>query len=63
MPEPAATLLELVNNRDVTHLGPRLQPHIGFYVNRPALVAGTLAHTFCAGLSASRERRQCYSRR
>ena len=37
LPEPAATLLEYVNNRDVAHLGPRLQPYIGFYVDHPAL--------------------------
>jgi dienelactone hydrolase len=37
LPEPAATLLHYVNNRDVAHIGPRLQPYIGFYVERPAL--------------------------
>jgi pimeloyl-ACP methyl ester carboxylesterase len=37
LPEPAATLMQYVNNRDVAHLGPRLQPYIGFYVDRPAL--------------------------
>jgi pimeloyl-ACP methyl ester carboxylesterase len=37
LPEPAATLLNDVNNRDVAHLGPRLRPYIGFYVDRPAL--------------------------
>jgi fermentation-respiration switch protein FrsA (DUF1100 family) len=37
LPEPAATLLQCVNSRDVAHLGPRLQPYIGFYVDRPAL--------------------------
>ena len=37
LPEPAATLLQYVNNRDVAHLGPRLQPYIGFYVDQPAL--------------------------
>jgi len=37
LPEPAATLLQYVNNRDVEHLGPRLRPHIGFYADRPAL--------------------------
>lgn len=31
LPEPAATLLEYVNNRDVAHLGPRLLPYIGSY--------------------------------
>jgi dienelactone hydrolase len=35
--EPAATLLRYVNDRDVAHLGPRLRPYIGFYVDRPAL--------------------------
>jgi hypothetical protein len=29
LPEPAATLLRLVNDRDVAHLGPRLQPYVG----------------------------------
>jgi pimeloyl-ACP methyl ester carboxylesterase len=37
LPEPAATLLRYVNDRDVAHLGPRLRPHIGFYVDNPAL--------------------------
>jgi pimeloyl-ACP methyl ester carboxylesterase len=37
LPEPAATLLDNVNNRDVAHLGPRLQPYIGFYVDQLAL--------------------------
>jgi dienelactone hydrolase len=37
LPEPAATLLRYVNDRDVAHLGPRLQPSIGFYVDQPAL--------------------------
>jgi dienelactone hydrolase len=37
LPEPAATLLGYVNNRDVTHLGPQLLPYIGFYVDAPAL--------------------------
>ena len=37
LPEPAATLLRYVNDRDVAHLGPRLQPYIGFYVDAPAL--------------------------
>jgi dienelactone hydrolase len=37
LPEPAATLLQYVNNRDVTHLGPRLRPYIDFYVDRPGL--------------------------
>jgi dienelactone hydrolase len=36
-PEPAATLLQYVNNRDVAHLGPRLRPYIGFYADRAAL--------------------------
>lgn len=29
LPEPSATLLEYVNNRDVVHLGPRLLPYVG----------------------------------
>jgi fermentation-respiration switch protein FrsA (DUF1100 family) len=37
LPEPAATLLRYVNDRDVARLGPRLQPHIDFYVNREGL--------------------------
>ena len=37
LPEPAATLLGYVNNRDVAQLGPRLLPYIGFYVDAPAL--------------------------
>lgn len=37
LPEPAATLLEYLNDRDVAHLGPQLLPYIGFYVDAPAL--------------------------
>lgn len=37
LPEPAATLLEYVNNRDVLHLGPQLLPYIGAYADAPAL--------------------------
>ena len=37
LPEPAATLLRYVNDRDVGRLGPRLQPHISAYVDQPAL--------------------------
>ncbi len=37
LPDPSSTLLEYVNNRDVRHLGPRLLPHIGPYVDRPEL--------------------------
>jgi len=37
MPEPSATLLRYVNDRDVVHLGPRLLPFIGLYGNTPGL--------------------------
>jgi pimeloyl-ACP methyl ester carboxylesterase len=37
LPEPSATLLHYVNDRDVAHLGPRLRPYVGFYVDQPAL--------------------------
>jgi dienelactone hydrolase len=37
MPEPSATLMKYVNDRDVAHLGPRLLPFIGFYGDAPAL--------------------------
>lgn len=37
LPEPAATLLQYVNNRDVVHLGAILRPHIYFYADQPAL--------------------------
>jgi dienelactone hydrolase len=37
LPEPSAILLDYLNNRDVVHLGSRLQPYIGFYGNDPAL--------------------------
>ena len=37
LPEPSATLLNYVNNRDVVGLGSRLLPYIGFYGNDPAL--------------------------
>jgi fermentation-respiration switch protein FrsA (DUF1100 family) len=37
LPEPSATLLGYVNDRDVARLGPRLLPHIGPYVDAPGL--------------------------
>ena len=37
MPEPSATLLRYVNERDVAHLGPMLEPYIASYVDQPAL--------------------------
>jgi dienelactone hydrolase len=37
LPEPSATLLTYVNDRDVARLGPQLQPYIRFYVDAPAL--------------------------
>jgi dienelactone hydrolase len=37
MPEPSATLLRYVNDRDVVHLGARLLPHVGVYGGDPAL--------------------------
>ena len=37
LPEPSATLLKYVNDRDVAQLGPQLQPYIGLYVDAPAL--------------------------
>jgi pimeloyl-ACP methyl ester carboxylesterase len=37
MPEPSATLLRYVNDRDVVHLGPRLLPYIGSYGATPGL--------------------------
>lgn len=37
MPEPSATLLRYVVDRDVVHLGPRLLPYVGFYGGDPAL--------------------------
>ncbi|OFV91914.1 MAG: hypothetical protein A3G76_13515 [Acidobacteria bacterium RIFCSPLOWO2_12_FULL_65_11] len=37
LPEPAATLLDYVNNRDVANLGPRLLPYIGSYVDASEL--------------------------
>jgi dienelactone hydrolase len=37
LPEPAATLLTYVNDRDVARLGPLLRPQVGFYVDQPAL--------------------------
>lgn len=44
LPEPAATLLTFVNNRDVTRLGPRLFPHIRPYVDAPALSPALSPH-------------------
>jgi len=37
LPEPSATLLKHVVDRDVVHLGPRLLPYIGFYGGDAAL--------------------------
>jgi dienelactone hydrolase len=37
LPEPSATLLRYVNDRDVVHLGARLLPFIGGYVGDPSL--------------------------
>jgi dienelactone hydrolase len=37
MPQPSATLLRYVNERDVIHLGPRLLPFIGLLGGHPAL--------------------------
>jgi dienelactone hydrolase len=37
MPEPSATLLRDVNDRNVSDLGPRLLPYVGFYGGAPSL--------------------------
>jgi dienelactone hydrolase len=37
LPQPAATLLGYVNDRDVAHLGPVLAPYVGPYAGGPAL--------------------------
>ncbi|HEY5617049.1 MAG TPA: hypothetical protein VIK60_03850 [Vicinamibacterales bacterium] len=37
LPEPAATLLDSVNNRDVAHLGPLLLPYVASHVEAAAL--------------------------
>ena len=37
LPEPSATLLRYVNDRDVVHLGPRLLPYVSLYSGDPAL--------------------------
>ena len=37
LPQPSATLLTYVNNRDVVHLGARLRPFVGSYGSEPAL--------------------------
>jgi len=37
MPQPSATLLRYVNDRDVVHLGARLVPYLSFYGGDPAL--------------------------
>jgi dienelactone hydrolase len=39
MPEPSATLLRYVNDRDVVHLGSRLLPYVTFYGGDPSLSA------------------------
>ncbi len=37
LPEPSATLLRYVNDRDVVHLGARLLPWVAFYGDAPSL--------------------------
>jgi pimeloyl-ACP methyl ester carboxylesterase len=37
LPEPAATLLDLVNDRNVAQLGPRLLPYVASHVEAAAL--------------------------
>jgi dienelactone hydrolase len=37
LPEPAATLMRYVNDRDVVHLGPKLLPYVRYYGGDPAL--------------------------
>jgi dienelactone hydrolase len=37
LPEPSATLLKYVNDRDVVHLGARLLPYVSAYAGDPAL--------------------------
>src|SRR5262249_11630290 len=37
LPEPSRTLMTYVNNRDVTHLGPILKPHLNALGGDPAL--------------------------
>jgi dienelactone hydrolase len=44
MPEPSATLMKYVNDRDVAHLGPRLLPVVGFYGDAPSLSAARSPH-------------------
>ena len=39
LPQPSATLLRYVVDRDVVHLGARLLPYIGLYGNAPSLSA------------------------
>lgn len=39
LPEPSATLLRYVSDRDVVHLGPRLLPYVTAYGDDPALSA------------------------
>jgi dienelactone hydrolase len=37
LPEPAASFVRTLNDRDVVHLGSRLLPHVGAYGSAPAL--------------------------
>ena len=37
LPQPSATLLRYVNDRDVIHLGARLLPYVTQYAGDPAL--------------------------
>ena len=58
LPEPSATLLRYVNDRDVVHLGARLLPYVGCLRRRPGAVAVAVAEAVGAGLPAARHRRQ-----
>jgi pimeloyl-ACP methyl ester carboxylesterase len=44
LPKPAATLLEYVNNRDVTRLGPWLLPYVDAHVGAPGLSPSQSPH-------------------
>ena len=58
LPEPARTLMNYVNERDVAQLGPILLPHVGALGGDAALSPAKRSRAAVPGLPAARHRRQ-----
>ena len=58
LPEPSRTLMTYVNNRDVAHLGPILEPHLTALGGDPALSPDHGARARVSGVSPARDGRQ-----